>query len=214
MLSVRLKKHIAGLVALAAGFLGSIPAHALVTSNFAFTSGTPVSGTTTVDGVGVTLSSVNTFKGPAGYLNAIGMQFDNSRDGIVDSVGQFTFDRAIQAFSISFARVKEGEWLTFSAALGTPSSVTGELFEVSPGFYSVPPTIGDFGSGTITWTGLSITGLTFAYQCDGTCGPQPLPGNVNATQFGVEAVPVPAAFPLMAGAIGLLGIGAVRRRRA
>ena len=209
----RLAKPFVVAAVLATGFLGSIPAHAMVYSDFAFASGTPVSGTTTVDGVGVTLHSFNTYKGPPGYPNGIAVQFDNSRDGIPDAIAQFTFDQAIQAFSISLQRVKEGEWFTFSAALGTPSSVTGDLIEVTPGYYSVPATALDYGNGSLTWTGLAITGLTVAYQCDGTCGALPLPGNANVPQFGLEAVPLPAALPLLAGGIGVLAFTGRRRSK-
>ena len=191
------------------------PSHAIVFSDFVFTSGAPVSGATTVGGIGVTLNSINTSLG--GFPSSgtgpdptvVTMQFDNANAGTPDSALIFNFDRPITEFAISVDRVKAGE--VFLSTLGSADFVTGDLIEVSSGRYSVGSAVGDSGNGTLIWTGLTATAINVGYQCDGVCGPLPARGNALAAQFGVAPIPVPAALPLLATALG--GLVFVRRRR-
>ncbi|MEL6487161.1 MAG: VPLPA-CTERM sorting domain-containing protein, partial [Pseudomonadota bacterium] len=71
------------------------------------------------------------------------------------------------------------------------------------------------GEVTVDLTGLNVTGSFFKFVS--TANPRALgkpDGGVRITSLTVEAVPVPAALPLMAAGIGGLSLMGRRRKRA
>ncbi len=182
-------------------------ASTLSTSNFAFVSGTPVSGTSTIDGTTVVVTSSNTFKNPVGTTNSVGMQY-------VESELNFLFDTNISSFSFTFSRLRGGEY--FTTTLGAPTEVTNDfntLYFFNPSTVTGFSPNSDFGQGTFRYDNLLTNTVSIKYFTVGPSGPSPLPGNANITQFGFAAVPLPSSILLMLAATGSLGFfGRLKRK--
>ena len=152
----------------------------LVFSDFGFGSGTPFGGTTTVDGVGVTLSSTNTE--PLGATI-----FRDQIDPAPTADVTFMFDRAISDFALDvFALDRPSGEALQNFNIGVPTTVIsdppsalagfGEGILDSGGGTITTTSINDKGSGRIVYSGLNTTTVTFQIVGDA----------LGLSQFGIS----------------------------
>ncbi|WP_136440561.1 VPLPA-CTERM sorting domain-containing protein [Pacificoceanicola onchidii] len=199
-------------------------AQALTASNFSFAHGTTIGGTTTVDRVGVTLTTTGfAAHGTTSIWN--GPTAANEWATV-----SFTFDTAITEFTIDVSYINLGEYIdrftidgVTRSSIADPDSVTGDLS--GPGLLGVSTTRrDDLGAGTMIWTGSSFTSLSFEVlytSGDGTYFPGALLLNSFALTNAIPAPPpdpehtAPVPLPASAGLLfaGLGGLAALRRRK-
>ena len=175
-------------------------AHAeLITSDFLFGSGTPFGGTTIIDGIEVTLTTTNT--------QPFGTRAFRDLLNTSPSFVTFDFSSAISEFQLSVSRILPPDEFLTDFNIGLPALLTGDLVILDGVITSSQP--GDFGDGTLYWSGLNTTSVTFTIGnlLDSTARPA-----LAVNEFGINAVPVPAAVWLFSS--GLLGLVAVAKRKA
>jgi len=167
---------------------------ATVTSDFSFGSGSPFGGTTTLGGVVVTLTSTETEPFvPAGFRDLLTVE---------PATVTFTFSKAIDLFSLDVTRVRADEFLT-NFNIGDPNSLTGSIDFTPSGVGTL--NAGDFNAGTLSWTGLNTTEITFEIQT-----PNATALALNSFSLeGAAEVPLPSSIAVLG--LGLLGLGAVAR---
>lgn len=147
------------------------------------------------------VSAANEIANPAGWGGAASIDLDSA--GLLTLTGDqegFGFaDYDLVVFTISNIVFDAGEFIT-----GVSTLAEGIL----------DPNFGPVFSPTIAFTANSVT-ITFDTTGVGdTADFQLLDGGVSSYQIQTSAIPVPAALPLMAGAIGALGLLARRRNAA
>ncbi len=205
-----IKPGLASVAAACLAIFAADAAHAttLFTSNYAFASGGPVSGSTVIGDTQVIVTSTNTYKNPPGTTNAVGMRF-------TEAELKFLFSTYINAFSFEFSRLKADEY--FTTSLGAPSEITNDYNTLSffnPSTVTGADTAGDFGTATFLYDNLMTNEVTIKYFTVGPSGALPLPGNANITRFGFTPVPLPPTLLLMGAALGSFGFVARRKRKA
>jgi hypothetical protein len=166
----------------------------VVTSDFAFGSGSPFGGTTTIGGVFVTLSSSRTE--PIG-----GTAFRDIESNATAANVLFTFDTPISEFELDLFAVRNDEFLN-NFNIGSPTSVSGTLTEVANGITTSLSFPDDNGAGKIRWTGINTTSVSFDIEAP--------TGALGIGTFGVSAVPEPTSMMMLTF---LTSIGLARRRR-
>jgi hypothetical protein len=140
------------LLLLAAGVAPPLQAQELRASTFAFGKGTPFLGVTTLGDIDVQLLTTNTE--PWGQTG-----FRDRMAGVPAEI-LLCFSRPIEEFRISFSRVMAGEILrSFSA--GPPTKVEGDLIDLGELRFSVPPSVGDGGKGSLIWQGVKARSFSF-----------------------------------------------------
>lgn len=182
---------------LALSFQSSVHA-AIVTSDFSFGSGTPFGGVTTLDGIEITLTTTNTQPfGIGSFRDLI-----NTDPAFVT----FTFSDPISVFELAVSRILPPDEFLTDFNIGLPTLLTGDLVILDGVITSSQS--GDFGDGTLYWSGLNTTSVTFTIGNlpDSTAGPA-----LAVDEFGIHAVPVPAAIWLFGS--GLLGLISVAKRK-
>lgn len=170
-----------------------------VMSDFAFGSGSPFGGTTTLGGVTVTLSSTTTEPfGATSFRDTVSDE---------DATVRLEFSEAISSFDLAVSRVRNDEFLT-DFNIGDPDSISGTLAFTASGVGTVQA--GDFNTGTLSWTGLNTTLIEFGITTANGAALALDSFTIDASP--VSAVPLPASAGFLAA--GLLGLGLVKRRRA
>jgi len=179
------------LVAMAIG-LTSEKANAavVITSDFSFLSGAPVSGTFTQLDITTTVSSTNT--------ELFGMTSFRDNTGSVATV-TIGFSHVITSFSLDVSFVRNDEFIN-SFNIGNPTSLSGDLVQVTEGVST--SNIGDSGAGSISWTGLNTNSISFSIET-------PVGAALAVDSFEATAVPEPSSALLL----GLASLGLVARRR-
>lgn len=122
---------------------------------------------TTVNGIGVTLTTTGVVKAGTSLRN---------NDG--DGVFTFTFDRSVSSFTASFSRVQINELIKDFDPNYT--SLTGDLVAIGPAVTTNKG--GDFNSGNIEWAGLNTTQIKFTLSHNGV-------GNILFDSFDVLSTP-------------------------
>lgn len=183
-------------------FAGNASA-ALITSDFAFGSGTPFGGTTSLGGVEVTLSTTNTQPfGATSFRDLL-----NTDPAFVT----FSFDKPIKEFFLSISFVLPPDEFLTDFNIGDPTSLTGDLVNLGGLITSSVP--GDGGTGTLIWTGLNTTTVNFTI------------GNVltstqlfalGVDEFRIDAapavsVPAPPTYAILLAGL-LFGYPTIRKR--
>lgn len=223
----------------APALLASASALAVPTVSMDFLNpGSPVVGSTTINTVGLTVLGgpgsqtakgqvcvdVITLCGAAAVADARlnfanGANFDVDRflpgQSVTDdpeSVLNFTFNKRVQEITLDIARLAPGEIIE-AGPVGTPTLITGGLTLHANGKSILAAASGDLNKGSVTWSGLNTLTFDLYYGTQGV-GNGAIPGSGSVVGVGVEPVPVPAALPLMAGALALVGVTAARRRSA
>jgi len=172
----------------------------LIVSNFAFGSGTPFGGMTTLGGADVTLVTTNTEPfGASSFRDTL-----NTDPATVT----FTFSRSISEFVLDVSFVHPEEYLT-GFNIGDPTSLTGTLINLG-GFITTSGT-DDTGFGRFIWTGINATSVSF------TIGNFPNPTELPALavdQFGFDAVvPEPSSLVMLGSAFACLMTPLLRLRK-
>ncbi len=191
-------------ICLSIGSIGTVSA-ALITSDFAFGSGTPFSGTTTLGDVEVTLTTSNTQPfGATSFRDLL-----NTDPAFVT----FSFDKPISEFFLSISFVLPPDEFLTDFNIGDPTTLTGDLVNIGGQITSSVP--GDRGDGTLSWTGLDTTIVSFTIGNIPTSTRAPA---LAVDEFGIDAAPevevsVPTAPTYAILLAGLLfGIPAIRKR--
>ncbi len=128
----------------------------IIFSDFEFGSGTPFIGTATIGDTVVELTTTNT--------QPIGTS--SFRDNVGSSLATVTFKFSvpIAEFVLTVSRVQPpGEFLT-DFNIGTPTSLTGDLVDIEGNITSSQP--GDFGTGSLEWTGINTSVVSFTIRTD------------------------------------------------
>lgn len=196
--TVRSFKYFALIVCLSFASISSATA-TLITSDFSFGSGTPFGGVTTLGGIGVTVTTTNTE--PFG-----GTSFRDQLN-TDPSLVTFVFSAPVTEFSLTISRVRPPEEFLTGFNIGDPTTLTGDLVNIGGNITSSVP--GDFGTGSLIWTGINTSIISFTIGNDPTSALSPA---LAVDAFGISrgSVPAPAAFSLL---LGLLGISFAQRRR-
>lgn len=169
---------------------------AIVTSDFQFGSGTPFGGTTTLGGIEVTLTTSNTQ--PFGF---------NSFRDLLNTDPAFvtlSFSAPISEFVLTISRVLPPDEFLTDFNIGAPTSLTGDLVDIGGEITSSKP--GDFGTGSLFWSGLNTTEVSFTIGnlASSTAAPA-----LAIDEFGINAVPIPAAVWFLGS--GLLSLLSFRK---
>ena len=169
---------------------------AIVSSDFEFGAGTPFGGTTTLGGIDVTLTTSNTQ--PFGFRSFRDLL--NTDPAFVT----FSFSAPISEFVLTISRVLPPEEFLTDFNIGSPTSLTGDLVNIGGEITSSKP--GDFGTGSLFWSGLNTTEVSFTIGnlASSTAAPA-----LAVDEFGINAVPIPAAVWLFGS--GLLGLLSFRK---
>ena len=171
---------------------------AIVTSDFSFGSGTPFGGTVTVGGIDVILTTTNTQPfGGASFRDLL-----NTDPSLVT----FEFSAPVSEFSLTISRVLPPDEFLTNFNIGNPTSLTGDLINVGGDITSSKP--GDFGTGSLFWSGINTSVISFTIGNDPLSTASPA---LALDEFGISGnvseVPVPAAVWLFgSGLIGLIGM--------
>jgi len=127
-----------------------------IVSDFSFGSGTPFEGMTEVGGVTLRLSSEETEPfSTSSFRDLIGAD---------TATVTFTFDAPITEFELSVSFVRNDEFLD-EFNIGVPDALTGDLIETPDGITT--SRADDAGSGTLSWTGLNVTEISFEIDTPG-----------------------------------------------
>lgn len=173
-------------------FLSAIPftsaSAAIVTSDFSFGAGTPFGGTTTLGGIDVTLTTSNTQ--PFG--------FSSFRDLLNTDPAFVTlsFSAPISEFVLTISRVFPPDEFLTGFNIGDPTSLTGDLVNIGGEITSSKP--GDFGTGSLIWSGFNTTEVSFTIGNPASSTVAPA---LAVDEFGINAVPIPTAIWLFGSGI-------------
>ena len=181
-------------------FLTAIPftnaSAAIVTSDFSFGAGTPFGGTTTLGGIDVTLTTSNTQ--PFGFSSFRDLL--NTDPAFVT----FAFSAPISEFVLTISRVLPPDEFLTDFNIGDPTSLTGDLVNIGGEITSSIP--GDLGTGSLIWSGLNTTDVSFTI---GNLSSSTAAPALAVDEFGINAVPIPTAIWLFGS--GLLSLFSLRK---
>ncbi len=171
---------------------------AIITSDFSFGSGTPFGGIITLGSTDVTLTTTNTQPfGGTSFRDLL-----NTDPSLVS----FEFSAPITEFSLTVSRVLPPDEFLTNFNIGAPTTLTGDLVNIGGDITSSQP--GDFGTGTLIWSGINTSIITFTIGNDPLSTASPA---LAINQFGIDATPV--VEPSMLALLGIGLIGFMRYRR-
>ncbi len=181
-------------------FIGSInnSLAAIVTSDFSFGSGTPFGGTVTLGSTDVTLTTTNTQPfGSSSFRDLL-----NTDPSLVT----FEFSAPITEFSLTISRVLPPDEFLTNFNIGAPTILTGDLVNIGGDITSSQP--GDFGTGTIVWSGINTSLITFTIGNDPLSTANPA---LAINEFGIDTTLVSEPSMLALLGIGLIGFMKYKR---
>jgi len=168
----------------------------IITSNFSFGSGTPFGGTITLGDIDVTLTTTNTQPfGSTSFRDLL-----NTAPSLVT----FEFSAPVSEFSLTVSRILPPDEFLTDFNIGDPTTLTGDLINIGGDVTSSQP--GDFGTGSLIWSRINTSIITFTIGNDPLSTAHPA---LAIDEFGISGstistVPTPATFLLFSA--GLLGI--------
>ncbi len=148
----------------------------IINSDFSFGSGTPFGGTTTIGGTTVTLTTTNTQ--PFGSTS-----FRDLLDTNPATV-TFEFSAPINEFALVISRVFPPDEFLTNFNIGDPTILTGDLVNIGGDITSSQP--GDFGAGSLIWSGINTSIVSFIIGNDPLSQVAPA---LAIDEFGINAVP-------------------------
>jgi len=167
-----------------------------VFSDFSFGGGTPFGGSTSLSGVTVLLVSTNTQP----YTST------SFRDDLTSNPATvtMTFSTPVSEFHLDVIFVRSDEFLT-GFNIGAPNILTGTLVNNGGLITTSLPFPNDSGMGTLSWTNLSAT--TISFTVGGPAG-----GALAMEQFGIGVPAVPALAPFsIVMLLGVMGAAGYRK---